>query len=289
MKKMILSLSFFAVTLAQANPTHLSKEQSADRSRPIDFSESGKNIDLRARMGDTESSSGYRQLFIYSDEKLKRVEFKVGSAENWGSLSNFASNELNAYGSKSFLPAAPNQRFTVRGIKPDGTRVTYLITNDSTDGSGMSVKLINEESKEMVDKEIEKEIAAPVPAEMSSSRVLSLAQSSVGRRLGSGDCSALRGSGPSLGTIGSGGAGIQNLMPGQVLRLSPGSGFSGSMGYFSASSSGHYIVVESVDPSGQITFLDQNWMGGSSAGQTVRRAHGNLRTLNGSATIYSGQ
>jgi hypothetical protein len=60
------------------------------------------------------------------------------------------------------------------------------------------------------------------------------------------------------------------------------------MGYFRAGETGHYIVVESVNPNGQITFLDQNWAGGSSSGQFVRRASGNLRTLNGSATIYSG-
>lgn len=293
MKKMILGLSLVTSALALANPSHLSKEQSATRLRPISDTDSDKGIDLRARMGDTESSSGYRQLFIYTDEKLSRVQFKVGNAENWVNFSEFSSPELKAYGTKSFLPAAPNQRFTVRGVRSDGSRVTYLVINESEDGSGMSVKLIGEEPKEIVDKEIalEKAKQAPesFPAEASSSRVLALAQSNVGRRVGSGDCSALRGSGPALGTIGGGGSGIQNLMPGQVLRLSPGSGFSGSMGYFSASSSGHYIVVESVQPNGQITFLDQNWMGGSSSGQTVRRASGNLRTLNGSATIYSGQ
>jgi len=76
-------------------------------------------------------------------------------------------------------------------------------------------------------------------------------------------------------------------MPGQVLRLSPGSGLYSDRGFFSTSV-GHYVVVESVQPDGQITFLDQNWAGGSSSGRVVRRANANLRTLRGSATIYSG-
>ncbi|NDG27564.1 MAG: hypothetical protein EB120_10385, partial [Proteobacteria bacterium] len=218
-------------------------------------------------------------------------QFKIGQSENWSGLSEFTAPDVKAYGSKSFVPAAKNQKFKVRGIRPDGTRVTYALANETEDGSVVRAEKVGEESKEAVDREL---AAARKAQELQpsfnegSSRVLSRAQASLGRTLGSGDCSALRGSGPALGTIGTGGAGIQNLMPGQVLRLSPGSGLYSDRGFFSTSV-GHYLVVESIQPDGQMTFLDQNWAGGSSAGRTVRRATANLRTLRGSATIYSGQ
>lgn len=121
-----------------------------------------------------------------------------------------------------------------------------------------------------------------------TSRVLQLAQSNINRRVGNGTCAALRGSGPTLGTVGGGGSGMEQILPGMVLRLSPGASIQGSMGRFTVSSQGHYIVVESIDPEGNITFLDQNWLGGNSAGQKVRRATASLRTLRGSASIYSG-
>ena len=165
----------------------------------------------------------------------------------------------------------------VRGITPEGKRITSLLTVESTDGLKISSKIIKIEEA--------KAIAAQAPAP--TSRVLQLAQSNVGRTVGSGDCSALRG-GQKIGTIGSGGAGMERLAPGVVLRLSPGASLMGSMGRFNVSSMGHYIVLESIQPDGTFTFLDQNWLGGSSAGRKVRRATGNLRTLNGSATIYSG-
>ena len=284
----MFGLAVFSASLSYANPTHSEDEKTLGRIRPIAEAREQNGSGISARMGDIESSSGYRQLFIYSPEKLSTAEFKIGESENWGPLSEFSAPDLKAYGTKSFVSAAKNQKFTVRGIRPDGTRVTYLVVNDSVDGTALSVKKIKEEPKSEVDKELAQEKpAVKLPSSNQTSRVLALAESSIGRTLGSGDCSALRGSGPALGTIGSGGAGMERLMPGQVLRLSPGSGLYSDRGFFSTSV-GHYVVVESVQPDGQITFLDQNWAGGSSSGRVVRRANANLRTLRGSATIYSG-
>jgi len=238
--------------------------------------------ELLAKMGEEESSSGYRQLFLYSPRALRGVEMRIGDAENWSSLGEFKSDTHKAYGTKSFLPSAPGQKFTIRAIREDGTRVTSLLVIDSKNPSLVEVKTMKEEPRGSFE-EVKK-----TQRITGTSSVLTKAQSNIGHRLGSGDCSALRGSGPALGRIGGGGVGVEQLMPGQVLRLSPGAGLQGSMGYFRAGETGHYIVVESVNPNGQITFLDQNWAGGSSSGQFVRRASGNLRTLNGSATIYSG-
>lgn len=251
--------------------------------RPIaDQIDDGGETELLARMGEVVSPSGYRRLVIYSPGKLKNLQYRVGEAENWDVMTELKSEDYNAYGTINFLPSAPGQKFTFRAIREDGTRVTSLIEIDSKDPKIVRVKTLKEEPKGSFKEEKQAD------ATSGTSSVLQKAQANIGRRIGSGDCSALRGSGPALGRIGSGGAGMEQLVPGQVLRLSPGAGLQGSMGSFRTGGSGHFIVVESVEPNGKITFLDQNWAGGGSAGRTVRRASANLRTLNGSATIYSG-
>jgi len=274
-------LALISLSSLWAVPPHdSSKTTPRGLERPV-FAEEVKEEDIwTARMGDKTSSSNYRQLFIYTPEKLTNVEFHLGEAEGWEKLKAFSTPDQFAYGTENFLPSAPGQKFTVRGINQDGKRVTKLVTVESADGLKMSVKTIKVEDVKTIP------VSTPV-APVATSRVLQLAQSNIGRTVGSGDCSALRG-GQRLGTIGGGGAGIERLSPGNVLRLSPNSSLVGSMGRFNVSSMGHYIVVESVRPDGTITFLDQNWSGGSSAGRRVRRATANLRTLNGSATIYSG-
>lgn len=275
---LILVLSFFQnLSLAEDHEF----KANAPIQRPIS-EERVDDFHILARMGDESSSSGYRQLIIYSPEILKNVQFRVGEAENWNEMMKFKSDTHKAYGTKSFLPAAPGQKFTLRGIREDGARVTSLLMIDPKDPKTILVTTLKVEAKGSYPEEKKFDVAT------GTSSVLAKAQANIGHRLGSGDCSALRGSGPSLGMIGGGGAGLERLIPGQVLRLSPGAGLQGSMGYFRAGGTGHYIVVESVSPNGQITFLDQNWAGGSSSGQFVRRANANLRTLNGSATIYSG-
>jgi hypothetical protein len=266
---------FFAVW---ADPSHdTSSEKSKGTVRVVEAKKDGEQETWTARMGETHSSSLYRQLFIYSKQKLSNVEFLIGDSENWEKMKVFKSPNQFTYGTEMFLPSAPGQKFTVRGTNSEGKRITALVTVESSDGLKLSVKPIKEESIENT----------PVSTENRTSRVLQLAQANIGRTVGSGDCSALKG-GARLGSLGGGGAGIDKLAPGMVLRLSPGSSFSGSMGRFNVSSSGHYIVLEAIRPDGTFTFLDQNWMGGSSAGRRVRRATGNFRTLKGSATIYSG-
>jgi len=271
---LLLLLTFFN-DYSRANDHFAKKEKNQQREVAP---EEQKKEKLLAKMGNDLSSGSYRQLFVYTLEKLRNPEFRVGEAENWNNLEKATSPTHEAYTSSSYLPAAKGQKFTVRGERPDGIRVTYLLSLEGTDGTEVKTELIKEESPH----EFKKEVAE------GPSGVLMKAQANLGRCLGSGDCSALRGSGPALGTIGSRGAGLERLMPGQVLRLSPGAGMSGSMGYFRTGPTGHYIVVESVNPDGTITFLDQNWAGGSSSGRHVRRATANLRTLSGSATIYSG-
>lgn len=274
----VISVSLFIFNMAWADPSHETNNSPTKTSnRPVVEALENESNGLTARLGDDTSSSSYRQLFIYSGEKLTNVEYSLGDSENWEKMKTFSTPGQFAYGTESFLPTAPGQKFTVRGITTDGKRVTSVLTVDPDKGLVLAVKKIKEEDVKTL----------PVSATVSTSRVLQLAQSNVGRTVGSGDCSALSG-GQRIGSIGGGGAGIENLAPGMVLRLSPNSSLYGSMGRFNVSSMGHYIVVESVNPNGQITFLDQNWMGGSSAGRTVRRATANLRSLNGSATIYSG-
>lgn len=272
-------LAVISINSVWADPTH--DTSGAPKRLPERATISVEELDkefLTARLGDKTSSENYRQLFIYSEEKLSNVEFRIGDSENWETMKTFSTPGQFAYGTESFLPSAPGQKYTVRGTTKDGKRVTSVLTVDPAKGLVLAVKKIKEETGVPT---------VPVSAPVSTSRVLQLAQSNIGRRVGSGDCSALRG-GQRIGSIGGGGAGIDRLAPGNVLRLSPNSSLMGSMGRFNVSSMGHYIVVESVRPDGTITFLDQNWLGGSSAGQKVRRATANLRTLNGSATIYSG-
>lgn len=271
-------VALMSLTCIWAAPDHdAKKSQRQSTDRPLTARELETEKAWTARMGDKTSSANYRQLFVYSPEKLKQVEFRLGDSEGWEKMKAFSTDEGYSYGTETFLPTAPGQKFTVRGINEKGERVTQLLKVESADGNKMSVKLIDvEEAKTF-------EIAAPV----ATSRVLQLAQANIGRTVGSGDCSALKG-GQRIGTLGGGGAGMERLAPGMVLRLSPGASIMGSMGRFNVSSMGHYVVVESVQPDGTMTFLDQNWMGGSSSGRRVRRATANLRTLNGSATIYSG-
>jgi len=282
---LILVTILISFNLSQAEDHRATEEKSLPRA----FAPSAElKSEFLAKMGEESSSGSYRQLFIYSGEELKNVEFRVGQAENWNALQKVKSPSHQAYGSSSFLPSAQGQKFTVRGIRADGSRATYLLTVENADGSLVRAELIKEESGEEIKKEKGLGSNGADTNSGETSAVLMRAQANLGRCLGSGDCSALRGSGPALGRIGSGGAGLENLAPGQVLRLSPGAGLSGSMGYFRAGGTGHYIVVESVSPDGQMTFYDQNWAGGSSSGRKVRRATANLRTLSGYATIYSG-
>ncbi|NBX69256.1 MAG: hypothetical protein EBR01_09885 [Proteobacteria bacterium] len=273
-------VALMSLTSIWANPSHdATKSQLKENDHPSASREVEDEKLWSARMGDKSSSGIYRQLFIYTPEKLTQVEFRLGDADNWDKMKAFSTEEGFAYGTESFLPTAPGQKFTVRGINEKGERVTQLVTVQTPDGLTLSVKKLKVEDAKTF------EIAAPIQTQ--TSRVLQLAQSNVGRTVGSGDCSALKG-GQRIGTLGGGGAGMEKLAPGMVLRLSPGASLYGSMGRFNVSSLGHYVVVESVQPDGTMTFLDQNWLGGSSAGRKVRRATANLRSLNGSATIYSG-
>jgi hypothetical protein len=271
-----------------AVPTHDNTGSTPNRSeRPVVERDSAEEISILARMGDEVSGSNYRELFIYAPEKLLNVEYRVGDAENWEKMKAFSAPGQFAYGTESYLPSAPGQKFTVRGTKADGTRVTYTLKNESPDGRNMGVKFVKAEKVPVVKNVVVKNENGNKES-FGSSRTLQMAQSNIGRRVGNGTCAALRGTGQVVGSIGGGGSGLQNLVPGQVLRLSPGASLNTNQGRFTVSSQGHYIVVESINPDGSMTFLDQNWMGGSSAGQTVRRATGNLRTLNGSAQIIDG-
>ncbi|NBX83371.1 hypothetical protein EBQ90_09835 [bacterium] len=295
---LIFSLSILLVSGTSFSIDQHQSQASAPKTRETVKSEK-EDKELLATLGADTSPSGYRKLFIFSSEKLTEVEYKVGAAENWSRMNKATSPTHEAFGTESFLPSAPGQKYTVRGIRPDGTRVTTLLEVDPKDGKVISTKIILEESKEAVDAErklrIEEPSSPSTPSYASntgndqsfaSSAVLMRAQSNIGRCLGNGTCAALAG-GSRVGQI-SGGGNYHQVQPGQVLRFSPGSSFSSSMGRFTVSSQGHYVVVESVNPDGSFTFLHQNWAGGSSHGQTVRRDTGNLRTLNGSATIYTG-
>lgn len=284
----------FSLSLLMVGGTSFSIDQhqsqaSTPKTRETVKSEK-EDKELLATLGADTSPSGYRKLFIFSSEKLTDVEYKVGAAENWSRMNKATSPTHEAFGTESFLPSAPGQKYTVRGIRPDGTRVTTLLEVDPKDGKVISTKTILEESKEAVDAEKKTRptdsSSSPADSSYASSAVLMRAQSNIGRCLGNGTCAALAG-GARVGQI-SGGNSYHQVQPGQVLRFSPGSSFSSSMGRFTVSSQGHYVVVESVNPDGSFTFLHQNWAGGSSHGQTVRRDTGNLRTLNGSATIYTG-
>lgn len=265
----------FAVENHQAKENIVKKRQVTELETTED--------ELLATLGEVTSPSGYRQLYIYSSQKLSEVEYKVGEAENWSPMSKAISSSHEAYGSKNFLPSAPGQKYTVRSVRPDGTRVTNLLEIDSKDEKIIIVKKLKEESKAEVDAQRK---ITPQSETAGASNVLTKALNSMGRCLGNGTCAALAG-GARLGQI-SGGNSYLQVQPGEVLRFSPGSSFNSSMGRFNVSSQGHYVVVESINPDGTFTFLHQNWAGGSSQGKTVRRDTGNLRTLNGSATIYSG-
>lgn len=294
--KFLLSLSLILMAgTGLAIEDHKAKESAPIKRESIQKEK--EDFELLATLGDETSPSGYRKLFIFSGEKLNEVEYKVGEAENWNAMRKATSPTHEAFGTESFLPSAPGQKYTIRGIRPDGTRITTLLEVDPKDGKVISAKVIKEESKEDVDAEKKTRIHE-TPASASNlnpssdgqsfgtSGVLMRAQSNIGRCLGNGTCAALAG-GSRVGQI-SGGGGYQQVQPGQVLRFSPGSSFSSSMGRFTVSSQGHYVVVESINPDGSFSFLHQNWAGGSRNGQTVRRDTGNLRTLNGSATIYTG-
>lgn len=293
--QVVLSITLLLTSSIGFTEDHRPKELSSQKRET--GSEKPEKWELLATLGNETSPSGYRKLFIFATETLSEVEYKVGEAENWNRMVKANSPTHEAFGTDSFLPSAPGQKFSVRGIRPDGSRITTLLEVDRKDGKVISAKVIKEESKAEVDAENRKKevVSAPTTAKslsgpsdssVGSSAVLMRAQSNIGRCLGNGTCAALAG-GSRVGQI-SGGSNYQQVQPGQVLRFSPGSSFSSSMGRFTVSSQGHYVVVESVNPDGSFTFLHQNWAGGNRNGQTVRRDSGNLRSLSGSATIYTG-
>ncbi|MFM8269129.1 MAG: hypothetical protein ACKN9V_02985, partial [Pseudomonadota bacterium] len=274
----LFSLSIvFITTSGFAIEDHKAKEVAPFKRETVQLEQ--KTEDLLATLGEDTSPSGYRKLFIYSSEKLSEVEYQVGAADNWNQMVKAKSPTHEAFGTDSYLPSAPGQKYTVRGIGADGTRVTTLLEIDPKDGRVILTKVIKEESKEEVDAERKAKNLKQAPSSQSnfasdnfsqsfgSSAVLMRAQGNLGRCLGNGTCAALAG-GDRVGQL-SGGSGYQQVQPGQVLRFSPGSSFSSSMGRFNVSSQGHYVVVESVNPDGSFTFLHQNWAGGSREGQTV--------------------
>lgn len=107
-----------------------------------------------ARAGETESSPNYRQVFVYSKEELKNAQIRFEKVDSWTALETRTAEGYKAYGTKSFFPVADGTRFFVRGIRPDGVRVTDLLIVSNAEGKiAIKAEGAKEESAEEVAKE----------------------------------------------------------------------------------------------------------------------------------------
>jgi hypothetical protein len=114
-----------------------------------------------ARAGETESSPNYREIFVYSKEELKNVQIRFEKIESWTALETRSAADYKAYGTKSFFPVADGTRFFFRGTRPDGVRVTDLLTVSNVEGKiAIKAEGAKEESAEEVAKEAKAAAAA---------------------------------------------------------------------------------------------------------------------------------
>lgn len=118
-----------------------------------------------ARAGETESSPNYREIFVYSKEKLKNVQLRFEKIEGWSNLKEFNATDYSAYGTTANYSVADGNRYLVRGVREDGVRVTDLLITKNVEGTvSVAVEGVKEESAEEVAKEVKVVVAAPVVA-----------------------------------------------------------------------------------------------------------------------------
>ena len=111
MKKTIALVFLFTISLDFSVATdHLKSEENLLKREVMPQEE--KKHQLLAKMGNDLTSGSYRQLFIYSLEKLKNLEFRVGEAENWNAFEKASSPTHEAYTSSSYLPSARGQKLS---------------------------------------------------------------------------------------------------------------------------------------------------------------------------------
>lgn len=110
-----------------------------------------------ARAGETESSPNYRQIFVYSKEELKNAQIRFEKVDSWTALETRSAQDYKAYGTNSFFPVADGTRFLVRGVRPDGVRVTDLLIVSNAEGK---VTIKTEGAKEESAEEVAKEAKA---------------------------------------------------------------------------------------------------------------------------------
>ncbi|GEM_PF-4731522 len=121
-----------------------------------------------ARAGEKESSANYREIFVYSKEELKNAQIRFEKIESWTALETRTAADYKAYGTKSFFPVSDGARFFFRGTRPDGVRVTDLLTVSNVEGKiAIKAEGAKEESADEVAKEAKAAaavVAAVVPA-----------------------------------------------------------------------------------------------------------------------------
>lgn len=128
------------------------------------------NSHVIARAGEKESSPNYREIFVYSKEELKNAQIRFEKVESWTALEARTVPDYKAYGTKSYFPVTDGTRFFVRGVRPDGVRVTDLLIVSNKDGN-ITVKAegAKEESKEQVAKDVQTVAAVAVTTQVQGS------------------------------------------------------------------------------------------------------------------------
>jgi hypothetical protein len=134
-----------------------------------------------SRASETESSANYRQIFVYSKEELKNAQIRFEKVDSWTALETRTAQDYKTYGTNSFFPVADGTRFLVRGIRPDGVRVTDLLIVSNAEGK-ITIKAegVKEESAEEVAKEAKALAAIAATAQV---QVQAQAQASSGNHL----------------------------------------------------------------------------------------------------------
>jgi hypothetical protein len=239
---------------------------------------------VSARFGDTETSSGYKQVFVYSREKISSAQIALGESQTWSPTKVYSHPEFQVVGSESYFEVKDGQKFRFRAVLENGTRFTdTLVVNKADNEFAFVATFEGIESKEAVTKELE-ELAKKLQQQSlaaqnaAAANINSYAPVQNGRFGGSyKDCwdyvMKTGGIGQAVGTYRR--LDSSMLSPGTVLHMK-GFSWNGSSG------SNHWARVESVDGAGNVTISHSNLNGYRGKIVETRPASG----FSGTVTIH---
>lgn len=107
-------------------------------------------------------SSGARQLLVYSEKELKSVQYKFeGVVNDFEALTVAKPTDGRfIYFTSAYVPATEGQKFLVRAVRADGSRITHRVTVGKD--AALDVAVYKIESKEAVQADTKAVVAAPV-------------------------------------------------------------------------------------------------------------------------------